>query len=451
MRKHLIDDYLRKYSVGEKWPLTANDVHDISRVVVIPAYAEKETLLHTLASLAQNPPAFLQSSLTVCVVNNTDGSPPAARENNRKTVEYLDALVKGKSLKNFDGDNAPYALLEKISDARLRLGYIDAASGGNAMPQDTGGVGLARKIGMDTALRLLGKNSVAGNVILSLDADTLVQSNYLSTVGNHFSSGNMTAVLAYEHQLPHEDEHQAAMCCYEVFLRYWILGLKYAKSPWAFHCIGSAFAVSPEAYAEVRGMNRRKAGEDFYFLNKAAKTGRIDYIKDTCVYPSARPSFRVPFGTGKRIQRFLDGKRYEEEYRLYDPTIFVVLAEWLQLMNERLIRDGEEILMKSERIHPRLRTFLQDNGFTSVWSRICGNARDEKTLARQFHGWFDGFKTLKMINCFTRDVYPQVNMFRALETILRLSGISGLTFGTETAILPLPEQTRILRYLRTIT
>jgi len=54
-KKSLLDDYLRKYSAGEKWKLVANNSDDISQIVVIPAYAEKEMIFHTLASLADNP------------------------------------------------------------------------------------------------------------------------------------------------------------------------------------------------------------------------------------------------------------------------------------------------------------------------------------------------------------------------------------------------------------
>jgi len=451
MKKHsLIDDYLQKYSVGEKWALTANDTNNISQVVVIPAYAERETLLHTLASLAQNVSSSLEYSFVLCVVNNTSGASSAVRDDNQRTMEYLDALVKKKSLSKFSDDKVLSPLLEKVSDAGFKLGYIDASSRGCAMPPETGGVGLARKIGMDMALRLLKSNVSPRDVILSLDSDTLVRDNYLSAVRNYFTSGSRTAVLAYEHQWPQDDEYRAAICCYEIFLRYWILGLRYAKSPWAFHCIGSTIAVSTEAYAEVRGMNKRKAGEDFYFLNKLAKTGGIDYLKETCVYPSARSSNRVPFGTGKRIQRFLAGK-YEDEYRLYDPRIFVLLGKWLQFMTERPARDGQDVLAGAERIHPQLKTFLQEYGFTGVWSRICRNAKNDKTLARQFNDWFDGFKTLKMINFFTREVYPQMNMFEALEKMMGMSGMPELPYGKKQAMLPLGEQLNILDALRKIT
>ena len=446
----LIDTYLQNYSTGERWNLIANDAENISQVVVIPAYAEREMLFSTLASIAQNPPSSLEYSFILCVINNKDNSPPAAIKNNLETIKYLEALVKKKPLRKLNADREIYPLLLDLSDAKLKLGYIDASSRGYEIPQNAGGVGMARKIGMDMALRLLKKSSAPHNLILSLDADTLVQNNYLSAIKNYFTQKVKTAIVAYEHQMPLNYEEQAAICCYEIFLRYWVLGLKYAKSPWAFHSIGSTIITSTEAYLEVRGMNKREAGEDFYFLSKLAKMSKVGYIKETCVYPSARPSARVPFGTGKRIQRFLTGEG-KEEYLLYDPQIFVILADWLQLMKDQFICGEDEILMKTERIHPMLKFFLRDCDFAAFWSKICRHAKDEKTLTRHFNDWFDGFKTLKFINYFTKEVYPLINMFEALERILSMSGMSGLTLNSGTKILELEEQIKILQYLRKIT
>jgi glycosyltransferase involved in cell wall biosynthesis len=451
MKKNsLIDTYLQHYSTGEKWNLSANDTENISQVVVIPAYAEREMLFSTLASIAQNPSSSLEYSFILCVINNKDNSNPEAIKNNLQTIKYLEALVKKKSLRKFNTDQEIYPLLLDLSDAKLKLGYIDASSRGNEIPHNSGGVGMARKIGMDMALRLLKKSSAPRNLILSLDADTLVQNNYLSAIKKYFTQKVKTAIVAYEHQMPLNYEEQAAICCYEIFLRYWVLGLRYAKSPWAFHSIGSTIVTSTEAYLEVRGMNKREAGEDFYFLSKLAKSSKIGYIKETCVYPSARPSARVPFGTGKRIQRFLAGV-HKEEYHLYDPRIFVILADWLQLMKNQFISGDDEILIKTERIHPMLKSFLIDCDFAAVWSKICRNAKDEKTLTRQFNDWFDGFKTLKLINYFTKKVYPQINMFEALNRILSMSGMSGLKLDSGTKIPNLEEQRKILQYLRTMT
>lgn len=449
-RKSLVDTYLQNYSVGEKWQLTAKDTDNISQVVVIPAYAEKELLFSTLASIAQNPSSSLEYSFVLCVVNNKDNSPCEAIENNLWTIECLDTLMARKSLKKISAKKNIYPLLDCIAESKLKLGYINAASRGCEMPANTGGVGMARKIGMDMAVRLLGNNSTSSPVILCLDADTLVRDNYLSVIKKYFTAEIKTAILAYEHQMPQTYEEQAAIVCYEIFLRYWILGLKYAKSLWAFHSIGSTIAVSTEAYIQVRGMNRREAGEDFYFLNKLAKTGEVNYIKDTCVYPSARSSTRVPFGTGKRIQRFLSGAR-EEEYILYDTRIFTILGDWLELMKGSFLCDENEILTKAGEIHALLKNFLIINGFAVVWPKIRSNSKDEKTLARQFNDWFDGFKTLKLINYFTKEVYPQINMFEALNRILSMSGMQGPKQNSGIKIPQLEDQVEMLQYLRSMT
>ncbi|MEZ4848575.1 MAG: hypothetical protein R3B93_08135 [Bacteroidia bacterium] len=75
----------------------------------------------------------------------------------------------------------------------------------------------------------------------------------------------------------------------------------------AFHCVGSSMAVRSIAYQKRGGMNRRKAGEDFYFLQKFIAEGTLAELSTTKVIPSPRASEKVPFGTGRAIKK-LAGK-----------------------------------------------------------------------------------------------------------------------------------------------
>jgi hypothetical protein len=445
----VFNQYMQRYSTAGKWKLIAPAFENVSQVVVIPAYAEKEMLFSTLASLARNQSSSLAYSFILCVINNKKNSPDEVKANNQRTLEYLKALAGKFCLNSLNTNEDLRNNLKMISDSHLRIGYIDASSEGYEIPDIAGGVGMARKIGMDAALCLLQGNSSFKKLIISLDADTLVQSNYLAAIKNYFTGKVKTAVVAYQHQEPSTDEGKAAIYCYEIFLRYWILGLKYAKSRYAFHSIGSTMVCSTDAYLEVRGMNRREAGEDFYFLNKLAKIGNIGYIKDTCVYPSARASLRVPFGTGKRIQRFLTGRH--EEYVLYNPRIFEILAEWLLLMKQAFHYDEKEIMEKAGLIDPILASFLTDCNFMHVWSRIRRNVRDEDNLIKQFNCWFDGFKTLKLINHLSRSSFPPIDMFTALDSLLKMQKIAAPHAMIASNPPALAIQKKILQYLREIT
>ena len=95
--------------------------------------------------------------------------------------------------------------------------------------------------------------------------------------------------------------------------------MAYAGHPHAYHCIGSAFAVRATDYVAQGGMNKRQAGEDFYFLQKLILTGRYATLDTTCVYPSARFSTRTPFGTGQTVRQIVEESGV---YRVYHFAAF---------------------------------------------------------------------------------------------------------------------------------
>jgi hypothetical protein len=446
----LRNDYLTKYAAPLSWALHAKSVDDIKQVVVIPAYAEKEMLFETLASLAANPDACLKETLILCVINNKAAAPEKDRENNSHTIAILDGLIHHCSLGELSFAADFYMSIENIAASSIRLAYIDASSPGLEIPSHVGGVGMARKIGMDMALRLLQNTSDPLRLIMSLDADTLVRDDYLPAVRNVFTSGRFkTGVISYAHQMPSQPDIQKAICAYEIFLRYFLLGLRYAGSPYAFHSIGSTMVTTDDAYLAVRGMNRREAGEDFYFLNKLAKIGPIHTIRETKVYPSARISIRVPFGTGSAVDKMTSGLVTEQ--RFYDPIVFQVVKDWLMLMEQSFSCSENQILTEARNIHSGLADFLMARKFPTVWTNIRSNLKDLKTYKRQFHNWFDGFETLKLINHLTGEYYPRIAMMPALKMILDGLGIKGPEEIHDDLFLALDNQFRLLNFLRTQT
>ena len=414
-----IREYELKFTLPGR-PLVSSDLGGVEQVVVIPALAERDTLPATLASLARNAGAELGRTLVLCVINNRGPHAASPRDikNNQETIRYLHSLIKGVE-EDFPGDGARSSRGREILQSPLRLTYIDASSPGREMPDKCGGVGAARKIGLDSALQLFDYGLPQEKLLISLDADSLVADNYLAAIRSHFGlEKTAAAVVNYRHQQPFSARHQLAIRNYDIFLHYYVLGLRYAGSPYAFHTIGSTMVCTADAYVAVGGMNRRDAAEDFYFLNKLAKYQPISCIRTTTVCPSARPSRRVPFGTGKRVIRFLEAG--EKEWQLYDPRIFSLLQGWLRTMNSFPERDTEGIMAMAGLIDPLLPVFLEANQFPVSWSRIRKNCRQRAGLLRQFHSWFDAFKTLKMVHFLTDHGFPQVDMFTALEGLFQL-------------------------------
>ncbi len=445
----IIKKYLKNYSVVDRWGLVSSATGGVDNAVVIPALAESDHLFEALAALSRNPKEELKRTLVICVVNNRDAghASPEDIADNQKTLKILISLIYKKNLKGEISGFTGHGFLEEIRESPLRLACVDASSPGRELPERSGGVGLARKTGCDLALTLFDYDSDSIKLIFSLDADTLVEENYLSAVRDCFEGeACIASVISFAHRYLERSKERAAIICYEIFLRYYVMGLEYAGSRYAFHSIGSTMAFTAGGYATVRGMNRRKAGEDFYFFNKMAKVGTVEKIDTTMVHPSARASERVPFGTGKRVGRFLNGE--DEEYLLYDPAVFEVVKAWLLHMSSAGESRAEEILDKAGQIHPGLEIFLETQKFREVWPRLVENSGNDNRLRKNFSDWFDGFKTLKLINYLTRNGMPPVDMFQALKRLMEARG-EKIPLNVEWGEIPsIQDQEKILDYLR---
>jgi len=419
-----IERYLERWSHASDRPLLRGDsLSGLGQAVVIPALAERDTLFLTLASLSRNDPNEIRRTLVLIVLNNRR-LPHALKEdieNNRDTLHCLRELLKGRLPDaRFGGREETRASMEEILRGGLRLAILDASSPGREMPVRAGGVGLARRMGMDAALACLDRGTAEARCLFCLDADTLVEANYLSEAARFFRSGNWAAAAVdFMHRAASKDpKEEEAIRRYEIYLRYYQLGLSYAGSPYAFFTIGSTMVCRDRAYVAVRGMPIRDAAEDFYFFNKLAKVGPIGRISRTRVHPSSRRSTRVPFGTGKSVGRYLEGDGRVD--RLYDPEVFAVLKAWLFWMEGNFLCDEEDILAGAQKIHPTLARFLGERDFPATWRRIRRHTRRADVLRRHFHGWFDGFQTLKLIHFLTDVVLPRID---AAAAVGRLCGM----------------------------
>ena len=373
------------------------------RAVVIPALAERVHLPLTIESLSSSVPTDnLDDTLVLVVVNNR---PP----------ELGDAANQIELMEQID-DNAQTLkwLDDKSANGALPLAWIDASSPGHELPH-WGGVGLARKIGCDSALAFLWglKKPIALDdfIFFSLDADTIVSPDYLETAGHELrKSGCAGGVISFKHQKADSPESQAAIDEYEAFLNYYVAGLRWAGSPYAFHTIGSCICFTARGYIRANGFAaRRQAGEDFYFCVEIAKTGGICEINKTMVFPSARISRRVPFGTGKRMaEAVLNGR---EVILAYDFRVFVCLRELLTAVST--YTDAGDDRIYAELTSHATREFLESRGFPGIWGRFQRQYKTRDALLDAFHRWFDGFVTLKYIHWLTEKEWPR----RPLEEI----------------------------------
>jgi len=166
-------------------------------------------------------------------------------------------------------------------------------------------------------------------------------------------------------------------------------------------------------------MNTKKAAEDFYFLQKLAKLYQIHKITSTKVRPSARESWRVPFGTGKSITDYLSNQK---KILLYDPDEFIILKEWLTLFNSDLSLNTDTLMEEAKKISSELFKFLEETGFRKSWERILNNSKTDKQLIYQRNNLFDAFRTLKLMHYLRDTRFPMLDISSGIKKLFNILG-----------------------------
>jgi hypothetical protein len=378
--------YLDRYGTAETGHLKSFPGR-YQRAVVIPAFAEPVEFLHQL----RREPLSAPGTLTILVINAPVN---ATTENIAFTRELAAHLVEfGQPI--WASDNMD--LRETPSGSAVLT--VHRYEENHRLP-DRCGVGLARRIGCDCALRLFLDGRVHDPLIRNTDADARLPGSWFDTAAT--DAGGV--VYPFTHRPPEDPALTLAGQLYELSLHYYVLGLRWAGSPFAFHSVGSTIAVDARAYARVRGFPKRSGGEDFYLLNKLAKVSTIHCPTQPFVELETRPSERVPFGTGPAVNRIARLERPTEELKVYDSRCFDFVREWIRQF-EQFWSDGER--GASHRVRKSLserfpadmvRDWADEFDIDDALGHAFKHADSKAAFVRHMHVWFDAFRTLKTVH-----------------------------------------------------
>lgn len=389
-----IKPYIQKYLNANQTSAELESNENLSRqfenVIVIPILAEYETFPSTWQRLTKAL-AIASPTLVLVVVNN-----PPITAANKMAVANNQLLLKKLRQNSFS------------TSKNGVLAWIDASSPGCEIRPDHG-VGGARKLGMDSALQYLNFN--CNPLIFSLDADTLVESDYLTSPREFFCLHPeiIGIILNFKHQLGKTPEEEKAIRIYEKFMDSYVAGLRQSPTPYAYHAIGSAIVCRAESYIKAGGMRARPAGEDFYFLQALCKCGKpprpVQDFSGTCVFPSARPSERVPFGTGPQIKKIIQKmKTTDNPAVFYNPQIYKILANIFTKVASGDLEKSLDGYLDS--LPAEAQGFMDKYEFRKSWSKIIKNTPDDsEKIIWAFHTWFDAFKILKFIHFCEQEPY----------------------------------------------
>jgi len=394
-----IRTYLNKHAPGDSLIVSDPEI-GLKYIVVIPSYLETR-LEESLVSLfdASHP------SLPVEVIVVINWPEDESQENirlSRETVLTTKVWARQHSS-------------EKKQFHVITAGFI---------PRKKAGVGFARKTGLDEAVRRFQRAGQENGILISFDADTLCEANYLKSIEKHFLLNPSAdgCSIYFEHPMEgnsYKPEVYKAIIQYELHMRCYLHAIRHGGFPHAFYTVGSAFAVRANSYCRQGGMNTRKAGEDFYFLQKFFDLGNFTDLLSTSIAPSPRPSLRVPFGTGKAIDQLL---KSSDSLKSYNPETYNILAGFhalVPLMHEQIKISGNADL---QGLHPCMKEFLAELNFEKEVLEIYRNSGSREAFVKRVHRYFNMFRILKFAK-HARNSFHDLPVAFCAKTIMETTGM----------------------------
>jgi len=411
-----VEKYLQNYAEPEVLALEGlPDQLSWKNVMVIPACNESPGLL-------RSPPPCGGRSLMILVINEPEDASEKVSLRNRA----LEAAVEERFTLLWRSAHDPGLSLWRDPGAGRDLLLVDRFSEGRHLPA-RGGVGFARKIGADLALGLVHHQRIVTTWIHCTDADVQLPATYFTRSNSLQDKASKISALIYpfSHSGDQGKSESSgvvlATLLYELSLRYYVAGLKYARSPYAFHTIGSTMAVNAIHYAKVRGFPKREAGEDFYLLNKLAKVGSVLELaggaENRAIEIESRRSDRVPFGTGAAVNKITGLADPVGDFRFYNPVVFELLKRWLQSFPAVWASGSNELspavfsAQQMENRDHKLQMLLAGLKELKTDQALIHAFRQSSSLdqfTRQMNTWFDAFRTLKLIHFLRDTVFPSI-------------------------------------------
>jgi cellulose synthase/poly-beta-1,6-N-acetylglucosamine synthase-like glycosyltransferase len=391
-----LNSYLKKYGYRPRL-IDADPPNELGIVVVIPSCNEN-SIEHTLNALysCTRPDCAVE---IITIINASEEADAEVLEANLSTY----SICKMWELQHSEPQFRFYTICE------------------NALPARHAGVGLARKIGMDEAVDRFERIGNHKGIIACFDADSTCSSDYLTALLAHFETHPKSPGCSIQFRHPtfgtdFPPKNYLGIAYYELHLRYYNQALRASGFPHAYHTIGSAMAVRSDAYQKQGGMNRRQAGEDFYFLQKIIEMGHFTELNDTVVYPSPRPSHRVPFGTGRAISDYL--KTADRGFYTYNLQAFKYLSTFFKNIPEFYL-SGVKLVTLGGVIPYVMIDFLNAYFFDERIDEIRRNSNGFTSFEKRFYRWFNAFMVLKFVHFVRDNAHPNVRVEKAALEFLR--------------------------------
>lgn len=282
------------------------------------------------------------------------------------------------------------------------------------LPRKHAGIGLARKIGMDEAVHRLRLVGCDDGIIVSFDLPNRLMDDGLERVMSFFwHHAYLESIAIPVEYTPLGNDHSAQdeaakKAILEADLR--TIGMKRAGHPYAFPMEEVGFAVRLAGYEAQDGMNRRKFGDIFAFLQKFIEVGRHGTCWETAIIPIGFASNDPKARIGNRIMEILANPG---ESMVFSVRLYQELADGLEWIPRFWRADESQVVW--DKLPQVFAAYLNDQGGASAIREMLKYSRSREAFMGRFFRWMDSLRTLRFLEYCAEHHWPMVSVDAAAQ------------------------------------
>lgn len=277
------------------------------------------------------------------------------------------------------------------------------------LPEKHAGTGLARKIGMDEAVHRLRQVGNVEGLIVSLDADGFGIAESMDDL-EHFMRQNRhldSVAIPFEFESAAEGNPELveAVKWTRLESETRVIGLRSAGHPYAFPLENVGMAVRLRAYEAQSGMNRRKTGDIFGFLQKFIEIGRHGTYWGTQIPGDPYVSSSVHANSEILAKRSFWGTKKPKTYAV---NSYKELATGISQIGHFFETNEVEFLLQWNRLPEIFQKFLHQNDGKNALQECLKYSRSREAFMGRFFRWMDSLRTLRFLEYCAEHHWPRV-------------------------------------------
>lgn len=331
-------------------------------------------------------------------------------------IIHPDLYRGNKSLKNVKQELNKLEISWKRSDSNIAIYPLLIKQ----LMNESVSAGLLRKLGMDEATDRFEQIENPKGFIINLDEGSEVESDFWEKLEIHFRKNRKTRAcsLYFEYPLMDAGNHSIlhkALLRYELYLRYYIQGLRFAGYPRAQQVHSPAFAVRCDAYQQQGGMNKKVVDEVFYFLHKYSAENQLSELNSSRIIPDISKSDSASLGSTRSLSKWIS-QGGETEFTVINPLVFEILKDFFEQVPSLYTETPKKL-------HPILEAYWHEISGNDKLLAIRKHVSNQNNFIKRFFHWWSPLCLLQFFHFCQKRGIEEIDIKSAASKIWLMSAL----------------------------